>query len=67
MKYTAIDESIDGNIYTIDSIDLINNQQMAMICSPFNVDLYFISKNTLINYTINLPKVDSESLIGNYF
>ncbi|KAM3720467.1 Shufflon protein [Dirofilaria immitis] len=67
VAYTTTNDIIDTNIYIVDSIDLITDQQMAMICSPFSIDIYMISNNILVHYAIDLPKVDGETLIGNYF
>ncbi|EFO15396.1 hypothetical protein LOAG_13112 [Loa loa] len=65
--YASINDVIDNNIYIVDSIDLIIDQQISMICSPFNIDIYFVTNNSLIHYAIDLPKIDGETLIGNYF
>ncbi|VBB33936.1 unnamed protein product [Acanthocheilonema viteae] len=67
VTYTATNGITDNNIYTVDSVDLITDQQIAMICLPFNIDIYLISNNVIVHYAIDLPKVDGETLIGNYF
>ncbi|KAK6107239.1 hypothetical protein QQG55_27410 [Brugia pahangi] len=67
VSYTSTNEIIDNNIYIVDSIDLITDKQITMICSPFIIDIYFISNNILVHYAIDLPKIDGETLIGNYF
>lgn len=67
VTYTSTNSIVDNNIYTVDSVDLITDQQIAMICSPFNIDIYLVSNNVLVHYAIDLPKVDGETLIGNYF
>ncbi|CAG9538820.1 unnamed protein product [Cercopithifilaria johnstoni] len=65
--YTSTNDINDNNIYTVDSVDLITDKQIAMICSPFNIDIYLLSNNVLVHYAVDLPKVDGETLIGNYF
>uniref|UniRef100_A0A8R1XQC7 Uncharacterized protein n=1 Tax=Onchocerca volvulus TaxID=6282 RepID=A0A8R1XQC7_ONCVO len=67
VTYTTTNGINDNNIYIVDSVDLITDQQIAMICSPFNIDIYMISSNVLVHYAIDLPKIDGETLIGNYF
>ncbi|VDO38841.1 unnamed protein product [Onchocerca flexuosa] len=67
VTYTTINGFNDNNIYIVESVDLITDQQVAMICSPFNIDIYMISSNVLVHYAIDLPKIDGETLIGNYF
>ncbi|VIO97058.1 Uncharacterized protein BM_BM17667 [Brugia malayi] len=67
VSYTSTNEIIDNNIYIVDSVDLITDKQITMICSPFIIDIYFISNNILVHYAIDLPKIDGETLIGNYF
>uniref|UniRef100_A0A0R3RLH6 ODV-E66 n=1 Tax=Elaeophora elaphi TaxID=1147741 RepID=A0A0R3RLH6_9BILA len=63
VTYTSTNGITDNNIYTVDSIDMITNEQIAMICSPYNIDIYLVSNNVIVHYAIDLPKVDGETLI----
>uniref|UniRef100_A0A915Q8E1 Uncharacterized protein n=1 Tax=Setaria digitata TaxID=48799 RepID=A0A915Q8E1_9BILA len=67
VTYTATNDVIDDNVYTVDSTDLISNEQIAMICLPFSIDIYIVSNSVLVHYAVDLPKADGEALIGNYF
>ncbi|VDN06743.1 unnamed protein product [Thelazia callipaeda] len=67
VTYTPTYGITDDNIYMIDSVDFVLDKQVAMSCSPSNIDIYVVSNGVLLHYMIDLPKADGETLIGNYF